>query len=76
MTITDVYDRVVNLGAYRDLTGAVIGVVVARIAAHHPLKKLRKRLASIEDQLDTSTPGGLTDVMNAVKDRNESEERT
>jgi hypothetical protein len=63
-----VYDHLVALGIYRDLTAAVVGVIVARIGAYHPLKKLHKRLRSIEDQLDTSTPGGLTDVVHELEE--------
>jgi hypothetical protein len=74
--VQNLYNHLIALGFYRDLVGAVTGAAVAWAAAQHPLRKLHKRLKAIENELDTSTPGGLTDVMNAVKDRNESEERT
>jgi hypothetical protein len=70
-----VYDHLVALGVYRDLTAAVVGVIVARIGAYHPLKKLHKRLKSIEDQLDTSTPGGITDVVQELNHIEETASR-
>jgi hypothetical protein len=75
------YHQLVALGFYRDLTAAVVGAIVARIVAENPLRKHRKavaanarRQAEIIDLLDTTTPGGLADVLEAVKELNGNEE--
>jgi hypothetical protein len=53
------------------LAWCVFGSLTA-IAAWRPLKRHQKTQAKIANDLDTKTPGGLTDVLNAVnKLRNE-----
>jgi hypothetical protein len=47
---------------------SVVAVLVA--AALGWVLKLGKRLKRIESHLDTSTPGGLTSVVNAINNAN------
>jgi hypothetical protein len=65
------YDRIVALGAYRALTGAVIGTTIGIaggwLAARLPLKRSKQRQELIIDLLDTNKPGGLTDLLTAIQ---------
>jgi hypothetical protein len=70
-----VYAHLVSLGVYRDFTAAVIGAIAARAITAVPLRRhqrAQKQMLANQrktiDMLDTSTPGGLTDVMNAIHD--------
>ena len=45
-----------------------VGFAMAKIVTFRPLKKHRQVQEEIRNLLDTSLPGGLTDVVNAVKD--------
>lgn len=63
------YAWLVANGLWRDLLAALIGLTVTRAAAWGPLKHLRALAAEnaarqdrIADLLDTTTPGGLTEV--------------
>lgn len=53
----------VTNGLWKDLLAATVALIVARIAAWRPLKRLRR----IEDLLDTDSPGGLHDVVRALR---------
>lgn len=55
-----VYDWLYSQGLWK----AVVAVLVA--AALGWVLRIGKRLKRIESHLDTSTPGGLTDVVKAV----------
>ena len=50
-------------GLYKDLLAAVVALAVTRIAAWRPMRRLRR----IEDLLDTDSPGGLRDVVRALR---------
>ena len=50
-------------GLWKDLLAAVIALAVTRVAAWRPLRRLRR----IEDLLDTDSPGGLRDVVRALR---------
>ena len=50
-------------GLYKDLIAATVALIVTRAAAWRPLKRLRR----IEDLLDTDSPGGLRDVVRALR---------
>lgn len=54
------YDYLVVLGLWKD----VLAVLVAAALAW--LLRVGHRLKKIEQHLDTSTPGGLTDVVTAL----------
>jgi hypothetical protein len=47
---------------------SVLGVLVAAVLAW--VLRIGKRLKRIESHLDTSTPGGLTSVVNAINNAN------
>jgi hypothetical protein len=49
------------------VVAGAVGALFAIATALHPLRKMYQRLFRIEDQLDTTSPGGLTDVVNALK---------
>jgi hypothetical protein len=57
---------VVNEGGLRDLVSVITFGIFTPVVAWFG-KRLAKKIDVIRDQLDTSTPGGLTDVMNAVQ---------
>jgi hypothetical protein len=61
-----VYQWLVANGMWKDILAASIAVLVARLFAWKPFKRMRAAQDKIQDQLDTSTPGGLTDVLNAI----------
>ena len=50
-------------GLYKDLLAAVVALAVTRVAAWRPMRRLRR----IEDLLDTDSPGGLHDVVKALR---------
>lgn len=54
-------------GLYRDLLAATVGVIVTHLFAWRPLRAHRRRQEKIIGLLDTGKPGGLTDVVDAVK---------
>ena len=50
-------------GLYKDLVAAVVALTVTRMAAWRPMRRLRR----IEDLLDTDSPGGLHEVIRALR---------
>ena len=50
-------------GLYKDLLAAVVALAVTRVAAWRPMRRLRR----IEDLLDTNSPGGLREVVRALR---------
>ena len=56
-------------GLYRDLIAATVAVIVTHLFAWRPLRAHRRRQERIIGLLDTGKPGGLTDVVSAVKRR-------
>jgi len=50
-------------GLYKDLLAAIVALAVTRVAAWRPLRRLRR----IEDLLDTDSPGGLREVVRALR---------
>jgi len=50
-------------GLYKDLLAAVVALAVTRIAAWCPLRRLRR----IEDLLNADSPGGLNEVIRALR---------
>lgn len=60
-------------GVYRDLIAALVGVAVTTLVGFIPFRKSQRRSAKVADALDTSTPGGLTDVMYALNQINATE---
>ena len=53
----------VTNGLYKDLLATVVALAVTRVAAWRPMRRLRR----IEDLLDTDSPGGLRDVVRALR---------
>lgn len=56
----ETYGWLYNMGLWRFVLGSVIALFVGWIV------RLGKRLRRIEHLLDTSRPGGLTDVVQAI----------
>lgn len=54
-------------GLWKDLLAAFIALAVTRAAAWRPLKRLGASQRRIEDALDTRSPGGLHDVVKALR---------
>lgn len=57
-------------GLYRDLLATVTALIVGRVLAWRPLREIRRQFrqhqegqARIADLLDTSTPGGLAELL-------------
>jgi hypothetical protein len=67
-----VYQHLVTLGLYRDLLASAVGTVVAAVIGHavlwRPWRHHRRAQQAIEDKLDTRTPGGLADVVKAIRE--------
>lgn len=61
-----IYDWLVNQGLWKALVSWVVIAVMTALVGWRPWRKFRKTQREIADNLDTSTPGGLTDVMHAV----------
>lgn len=59
-------------GLYRDIISVVVVGILAPLVAYRPWKKHRATQKQIADSLDTSTPGGLTDVLRAVEANHQS----
>lgn len=57
----------VNEGLYRDLVAVGAAAIVTPVIALRPFKKIVKKQEVIADSLDTSTPGGLTDLLHAIE---------
>jgi len=62
-----VWSWLIANGLYRDLIAATVGVIVTHLFAWRPLRAHRRRQEKIIGLLDTSSPGGLADVVDAVK---------
>ena len=56
-------------GLDKDLLAAVVALAVTRVAAWRPMRRLRR----IEDLLDTDSPGGLTDLLRALRSEGDDE---
>lgn len=57
-------------GLYKDLLAAVVALAVTRVAAWRPMRRLRR----IEDLLDTDSPGGLREVVRALRGEDHGED--
>jgi hypothetical protein len=64
--VIGVWNWLVQEGIYRDIVASITGVLVATVVAWHPFKRLRRSQIEINNNLDTTTPGGLTDVLKAL----------
>lgn len=53
-------------GLYRDILAAFVAMAITTLFAWRPFRSLKTNAKKTSDMLDTSTPGGLTDVMNAI----------
>ena len=62
------YDWLVNNTLWHAVVTFSVGFTLARVLSWRPLKRLHASQAAIQDALNTQTPGGLTDVVEAVKD--------
>jgi hypothetical protein len=54
-------------GLYKDLLAAVVALTVTRMAAWRPLRRLAASQRRIEDLLNTDSPGGLREVVRALR---------
>jgi hypothetical protein len=61
------YHWLTDNGLWRSVIGTAVGFVFGIIVALRPFRKLHRSLFHIADQLDTTTPGGLTDILHALK---------
>lgn len=64
-----VWDWLVAQGLYRDIVSVCVVGLLAPIVAYRPWKKHRETQKQIADSLNTKTPGGLSDVVKALRDR-------
>jgi len=62
-----IWHALIANGLYRDLLAASVGVVVTHLFAWRPLRAHKKRQEKIIGLLRTDTPGGLSDIVDAVK---------
>jgi hypothetical protein len=67
MWIEKTWEWLVAEGIYRDIVSAVVVTIIAPLLAFKPLRKHFKTQKKIANELDTSTPGGITDLLHAVQ---------
>jgi hypothetical protein len=70
MWIRTAWEWLVQEGIYRDMVAVTLGVVVTTAAAWRPFRKIKNVQIKTADLLDTKTPGGLTDVLDAIQQSN------
>jgi hypothetical protein len=61
------YEYLIVLGLWKDVLAVLVAGVIAWVL------RVGHRLKKIEQHLDTSTPGGLTDVVNAMQAHNQAD---
>ncbi len=66
--MSGVWHSLLVLGLGRDLMATTIGLAGVQAGAYLPWKRHRERQDRLIDLLDTTTPGGLSDVVLAEKD--------
>ena len=62
------YNWLVDNGLWRDVISFSVGAILGLVVATHPFRLVHRALFRISDQLDTRTPGGLTDILRALKE--------
>lgn len=68
-----VWDWLVANGLFRDVLATAIGLGSAKLLTVRIIREHKQSQAQIADLLDTKTPGGLTDVLSAVKEQSGEE---
>jgi hypothetical protein len=63
------WDWLVSQGLYHDIVNLCLLFIFGPILAYHPWKKHRESQKEIANALDTRTPGGLADVVRAVREQ-------
>lgn len=65
--VTAAWDWLIGQGLYRDLIATTVALAGARLITWRPLSRHQRTQEQIADRLDTSTPGGLNDVVRHLK---------
>lgn len=68
-----IWQWLVANGLFRDVLATSIGLGAAKLMTMRPVQQHRQNQAQIADLLNTRTPGGLSDVVKAVKKREAGE---
>jgi uncharacterized iron-regulated membrane protein len=61
------YNYLLVIGLWKDVLAVLVAAALAWVL------RIGRRLKKIEQHLDTTTPGGLTDVVNAMQAHNQAD---